>query len=125
MPYSLIVSERAFCGLVSPVGNLSYHTSPVNTFPCDTLVQVVLSIVNFSKTRSLYRHGMSPVVRSAMRPAWHRIPARNTYYYKSPKHENKYVLSFAFVFDQVRRGGSVVGVTVRRGGSVVRGDGTL
>ena len=64
----------------------------------------MLSIVNFSKTRSLYRHGMSPVVRSALRPAWHRVPARSTFYYKSAKHDNRYVLSFTFVFDKARAG---------------------
>ena len=64
----------------------------------------MLSIVNFSKTRSLYRHGMSPVVRSALRPAWHRVPARSTFYYKSAKHDNRYVLSFTFVFDKVGAG---------------------
>lgn len=51
--------------------------------------------------RSLYRHGMTPVVRSAKRPTWCRVPARNTYYYKASKSAGNlgYALSWAFVFD--------------------------
>ena len=29
-----------------------------------------------------------------------RIPRTNVYYYKSPEHNNNYVLSFAFAFDK-------------------------
>lgn len=32
--------------------------------------RVIFNIVNFSKTKSLYREGMSPVVRSTSRPKW-------------------------------------------------------
>lgn len=32
--------------------------------------KVLLNIVNFSKTKSLYREGLSPVVRSRRRPQW-------------------------------------------------------
>ena len=56
--------------------------------------------VNFSKTKSLYRHGMTPIVRSTSRPAWERLPPKSVFYYKSPRHKNNYVLSFVFVFDE-------------------------
>lgn len=39
--------------------------------------------------------------RSSKRPAWQRVPPRNTFYYRSPKHANRYVLSFVFMFDAV------------------------
>ena len=61
--------------------------------------QMVFSIVNFSKARSLYRHGMAPVVRSSLRPHWHRLPSQHTYWYKSKRH-GRYVMSFAFIFDE-------------------------
>lgn len=37
--------------------------------------KVLLSVMNFSKARSLYREGMTPVVRSRRRPRWQRIPS--------------------------------------------------
>lgn len=61
--------------------------------------QVILSIVNFSKSRSLYREGMSPVVRSCRRPAWQRIPSEQVFYYRSQGHNLNYLLSFIFQFD--------------------------
>jgi len=32
--------------------------------------RVIFNVVNFSKTKSLYREGMSPVVKSTSRPKW-------------------------------------------------------
>ncbi|XP_033101503.1 cytosolic carboxypeptidase 6-like [Anneissia japonica] len=62
--------------------------------------RVIFNIVNFSKTKSLYRDGMSPVVKSTSRPRWQRIPSKNVYYYKCPEHRKNYVMSFAFCFDR-------------------------
>uniref|UniRef100_A0A671NWQ5 ATP/GTP binding protein like 4 n=1 Tax=Sinocyclocheilus anshuiensis TaxID=1608454 RepID=A0A671NWQ5_9TELE len=64
---------------------------------CDS---VIFNIVNFSKTKSLYRDGMSPVVKSTSRPKWQRLPAKNVYYYRCPDHRRNYVMSFAFCFDR-------------------------
>ncbi|KAI4590972.1 hypothetical protein MJG53_002021 [Ovis ammon polii x Ovis aries] len=33
--------------------------------------RVIFNIVNFSKTKSLYRDGMAPMVKSTSRPKWH------------------------------------------------------
>ncbi|XP_063681851.1 cytosolic carboxypeptidase 6-like [Bolinopsis microptera] len=62
--------------------------------------RVIFNIVNFSKTKSLYREGMSPVVRSTSRPKWQRVPGKNVFYYKCPDHRKNYVMSFAFQFDR-------------------------
>ncbi|XP_034057610.1 cytosolic carboxypeptidase 6-like, partial [Gymnodraco acuticeps] len=62
--------------------------------------RVIFNVVNFSKTKSLYRDGMSPVVKSTSRPKWQRLPAKNVYYYRSPDHRRNYVMSFAFCFDR-------------------------
>ncbi|XP_077865112.1 cytosolic carboxypeptidase 6-like [Saccoglossus kowalevskii] len=62
--------------------------------------RIIFNIVNFSKTKSLYREGMSPLVKSTTRPRWQRIPAKNVYYYRCPDHRKNYVLSFAFAFDR-------------------------
>lgn len=62
--------------------------------------RVIFNIVNFSKTKSLYRDGMSPLVKSSSRPNWQRIPPKNVFYYKCPDHRNSYVMSFAFSFDK-------------------------
>uniref|UniRef100_A0A7S4NYK6 Peptidase M14 domain-containing protein n=2 Tax=Guillardia theta TaxID=55529 RepID=A0A7S4NYK6_GUITH len=59
----------------------------------------IFNVINFSKGRSLYREGMTPLVRSTKRTHWQRIPSRNSFYYKSPKHKMNYVLSFIFEFD--------------------------
>ena len=61
--------------------------------------RVIFNIVNFSKTKSLYRDGMSPLVKSTSRPKWQRIPSKNVFYYRCPDHRNNYVLSFPFAFD--------------------------
>lgn len=62
--------------------------------------RVIFNIVNFSKTKSLYREGMSPVVKSTSRPKWQRIPSKTVFYYKCPDHRKNYVMSFAFCFDR-------------------------
>ena len=61
--------------------------------------RVIFNIVNFSKTKSLYREGMTPLVKSTSRTKWQRIPAKNCFYYRCPDHRKNYVLSFAFAFD--------------------------
>eukprot|EP00754_Rhynchopus_humris_P012087 Rhum_TRINITY_DN14265_c4_g1::Rhum_TRINITY_DN14265_c4_g1_i1::g.74416::m.74416 len=62
--------------------------------------RVIFNIINGSKTKSLYRVGMTPLVRSTSRPKWERIPQRQVFYYKSPRLKKNYVLSFAFMFDR-------------------------
>ena len=58
----------------------------------------LFSVPNFSKGRSMYRHGMSPLVRSRKRPSWQRLPPAWVLYYRVPKRK-AYVLSFFFTFD--------------------------
>lgn len=62
--------------------------------------RVLLTVVNFSKSRSLYREGMTPLVKSTSRPQFERIPERQVFYYRCPKHQRSYVLSFLFTFDK-------------------------
>ena len=62
--------------------------------------RVIFNIVNFSKNKSLYREGMTPVVKSTTRPKWQRISPKNVFYYRSPDHHKNYVMSFAFAFDR-------------------------
>ncbi|XP_063723535.1 cytosolic carboxypeptidase 6-like [Symsagittifera roscoffensis] len=62
--------------------------------------RVIFNLVNFSKTKSLYREGMTPCVKSSSRPKWQRLPTKNVYYYKCPDHHKNYVMSFAFCFDR-------------------------
>lgn len=62
--------------------------------------RVIFNIVNFSKTKSLYRDGMAPMVKSTSRPKWQRLPSKNVYYYRCPDHRKNYVMSFAFCFDR-------------------------
>ena len=62
--------------------------------------RVLLSVTNFSKGKSLYRDGMSPLVRSLpSRPKWERVAPANVFYYRSPRHRGGYVLSWLFQFD--------------------------
>ncbi|XP_025110591.1 cytosolic carboxypeptidase 6-like isoform X2 [Pomacea canaliculata] len=61
--------------------------------------RVIFNIVNFSKTKSLYRDGMTPLIKSTSRQKWVRIPAKYVYYYRCPDHRKNYVMSFAFNFD--------------------------
>ena len=52
--------------------------------------RIIFHITNFSKTKSLYREGMSPLIRSKKRPEWQRIPERNVFYYRSQQHKKNY-----------------------------------
>nr|XP_045242361.1 cytosolic carboxypeptidase 6 isoform X3 [Macaca fascicularis] len=70
----------------------------VDTFR--VVLRVIFNIVNFSKTKSLYRDGMAPMVKSTSRPKWQRLPPKNVYYYRCPDHRKNYVMSFAFCFDR-------------------------
>eukprot|EP01065_Artemidia_motanka_P025184 TRINITY_DN300_c2_g2_i2.p1 TRINITY_DN300_c2_g2~~TRINITY_DN300_c2_g2_i2.p1 ORF type:complete len:439 (+),score=107.14 TRINITY_DN300_c2_g2_i2:124-1440(+) len=62
--------------------------------------KAIFHIVNCSKTRSLFRLGMTPLVRSTSRPRWERIPQKQCFYYKSPRFRKNYVFSFTFHFDR-------------------------
>lgn len=62
--------------------------------------RVIFNIVNISKSKNLFRKGMTPLVKSSSRPKWQRIPSRQVFYYKSAQHQNHHVLSFAFSFDR-------------------------
>lgn len=61
--------------------------------------KVIFNIVGYSKTKSLFREGMAPVVCSSGRPYWERMPTNSVYYYRSPRHDRQYVLSFPFCFE--------------------------
>eukprot|EP00042_Codosiga_hollandica_P028956 m.155997 g.155997 ORF g.155997 m.155997 type:complete len:834 (+) comp52927_c2_seq3:1994-4495(+) len=63
--------------------------------------KVIFNLVNLSKSRGMYRDGMSVVVRSSSRPHWAWLPPANSFYYHLPN-KKQYVLSFAFVFDKAR-----------------------
>eukprot|EP00095_Tigriopus_kingsejongensis_P009965 maker-scaffold17_size721972-snap-gene-2.11 protein:Tk09965 transcript:maker-scaffold17_size721972-snap-gene-2.11-mRNA-1 annotation:"cytosolic carboxypeptidase 6" len=61
--------------------------------------RVLFNVVNLSKARSLFREGLTPVVRSTSRPQWQRMPSNHVFYYKSPIHTYHCVLTFGFSFD--------------------------
>lgn len=61
---------------------------------------MIFNIVNISKSRNLFKDGMTPLVKSSQRPKWQRLPKTHVFYYKSPVHQNHYVLSFTFAFDR-------------------------
>ncbi len=65
--------------------------------------KAIFNIVGYSKTKSLFREGMAPVVCSSGRPFWERMPHNAVYYYRSPRHDRQYVLSFPFCFVSRRR----------------------
>lgn len=46
----------------------SFMCANFNLF--SSLQRVIFNVVNFSKTKSLYRDGMSPMVKSSSRPKW-------------------------------------------------------
>ena len=60
--------------------------------------KIIFNIINYSRERSLHREGMGPVVCSSSNPSWERLPSHLVFFYKSPQHRNRYVLSFAFQF---------------------------
>lgn len=62
--------------------------------------RVVFNIVNISKSRNLFKDGLTPLVKSSGRPKWQRLPRNHVFYYRSPVHQNHYVLSFAFAFEK-------------------------
>ena len=62
--------------------------------------KVIFNIVNLSKSRSLYRTGLTPVVKSSRRKDWQRIPLDQVFYYCSKIHHDFMVLTFVFAFDR-------------------------
>ena len=60
--------------------------------------KVIFNIINTSRGQSLHREGMGPVVSSTRNPCWERLPSHLVFFYKSPPHMNRYVLSFVFQF---------------------------
>ena len=68
---------------------------------CFSGQMVIFHIVNFSKGKSLYREGMSPVVRSQSRPNWARLSQSQCYYWRGDN--GGYILSFTFKFDEMER----------------------
>ena len=51
--------------------------------------KVLFNIIGYSKTKSLFRDGMAPVVSSSRRPFWERMPQAAVYYYRSPRHDRQ------------------------------------
>ena len=68
----------------APRHRLWFYFSARNARPNQ---KVLLHVVNFSKTKSLYRDGMSPTVRTASCPKWARVHPKNVFYYKREKPE--------------------------------------
>ncbi|XP_058978180.1 cytosolic carboxypeptidase 6 isoform X1 [Musca domestica] len=62
--------------------------------------KVIFNLVNISKSRNLFNSGLTPLVKSSSRPKWQRLPKKHVFYYRSPHHQNHYVLSFVFCFDK-------------------------
>eukprot|EP00993_Chasmostoma_nieuportense_P000726 NODE_1668_length_1418_cov_28.577847_g1583_i0.p1 GENE.NODE_1668_length_1418_cov_28.577847_g1583_i0~~NODE_1668_length_1418_cov_28.577847_g1583_i0.p1 ORF type:complete len:435 (+),score=119.84 NODE_1668_length_1418_cov_28.577847_g1583_i0:11-1315(+) len=62
--------------------------------------RVLFNLVNCSKTKSLFRLGMTPLVRSTSRGKWERVPKSQCFYYRSPRHKQAYLFTFAFLFDK-------------------------
>uniref|UniRef100_A0A915BTU0 Cytosolic carboxypeptidase N-terminal domain-containing protein n=2 Tax=Parascaris univalens TaxID=6257 RepID=A0A915BTU0_PARUN len=66
--------------------------------------RVVFNVVNFSKLRTLFdTASAAPVVRCCTQMSWSRIPVKHLFYYRSAVHADRFVLSFAFVFDSAQR----------------------
>ena len=64
----------------APRHRLWFHFSASNHRPNQ---KVLFHVVNFSKSKSLYKDGMSPTVRTASKPKWERLHPKNVFYYKS------------------------------------------
>ncbi|XP_059618270.1 cytosolic carboxypeptidase 6 [Phlebotomus argentipes] len=62
--------------------------------------RVIFNVVNINKKRNLFKDGMTPLVKSSGRPKWQRLSKSLVFFYKSPMHQNNYVLSFSFAFDR-------------------------
>lgn len=63
------VRARGACGPSLPQHRVWFYFS-VSNIPFKNF-RILLHVTNFSKSKSLYRDGMSPVVRSRLRPAWY------------------------------------------------------
>ncbi|CAD7704355.1 unnamed protein product, partial [Ostreobium quekettii] len=79
---------------MNPRFRLWFHFCVSNNTPDQ---RAVATIVNFSKTRSLFKSGMTPVMRAGGCSQWSRMPPKDVFYYKSAKH-NCHVLSMALKF---------------------------
>lgn len=62
--------------------------------------RVIFNIVNISKSKNLFRDGLTPLVKSSLRTKWQRLPREHVFWWSSKAHQSHYVLSFAFCFDK-------------------------
>ncbi|KAL9657279.1 hypothetical protein ABK040_011499 [Willaertia magna] len=98
LDYAIQLSDYEYELYIRPDTNnlnkkLWFYFKVSNTFKNQ---KVLFTIANMSKHKSLYRDGMTPLVKSTSRNYWERIPEKQVYYYMK---DNIYYLSFVFVFD--------------------------
>ncbi|KAL0241032.1 hypothetical protein GEMRC1_006268 [Eukaryota sp. GEM-RC1] len=58
---------------------------------------VLFNIIGQTKTRSNYRQGQTPLVRTSTM-FWSKVHPKNLFYYRCPQHDNTYVMSFLYKF---------------------------
>lgn len=61
---------------------------------------MIFNFVNLSEYIRLFHDGLTPVARSRLLPNWVRLHEDQVFYYRSPEHGFRYVLSIAFKFSQ-------------------------
>ena len=61
--------------------------------------KIICHITNYSKNKSLYSEGFTPLIRSKKRPIWVRLPEYNVNWFKCNRHR-KNCFTFSFVFDK-------------------------
>ena len=67
---------------LNPNYRLWFHFQLANATDATEGQAVLVHIAGFSKTRSSFRHGMTPVIRSStVFPAWQRVPPSSCFYY--------------------------------------------
>lgn len=83
--------------VTNPRHRLWFNFSVSNQMPNQC---VVFNIVNLSENVTLWHEGLSPVVRCRSAPDWRRLRKEQVFYYRSPAHALRYVLSIAFRFGE-------------------------
>jgi hypothetical protein len=62
--------------------------------------RAILHIHNYSKSKALFRDGLTPLVRSTSRWNWERLPAKQCLWFRCPRHRKRNCLTILFQFDR-------------------------
>ncbi|KAL0219562.1 hypothetical protein P9112_005215 [Eukaryota sp. TZLM1-RC] len=92
-PYEYDIFIRSDPRPLSKLCALWFHFAVDFTTPS---LPILFNIIGTSKTKSNYRSGQTPIIKPSNEHTYYKVHPKNVFYYKCPRHDNSYTLSFLF-----------------------------